>query len=84
MKHLIRDRSVLKQDEERIVTIREAIWQVKQAEQVAFASTLNGNGNACIVDVSRACALRNLQRSKHRGVKQVHLAEIFGTLVIGQ
>lgn len=84
MKHLIRDRSALRQDEERIVSVKEAIWQVKQVKQIAFSTTLNGNGNACIVEVSRACALRNLQRIKNRGVGQVHIAEVFGTLVIGQ
>jgi len=72
----------LEMNEERVVSLKDAIHLVKIAEQVAFSCKLNSQGALLVVDVSRACALKNLRRQKGR-VATLNVSDIFGTTVIG-
>lgn len=74
-------RQPLEINEERTVSLRDAIAIVRQTSQVAFHTIVNGT-QSVIVDVSRALALRTLRRLKGR-VFSIALADVFGTLVIG-
>jgi hypothetical protein len=74
-------RAPLADNEERVVSLPDAIALVKQARQAAFSCKLN-EVNFAIIDVSKACALRHLRRLKGR-VRHLQIADIFGTTVIG-
>ncbi len=69
-------------NEERTVSLRDAIYHVRTSPYVAFGVQLNEQGNHTVVDVTRALALRTLRKLKGR-VRVVLLRDIFGTLVIG-
>lgn len=75
-------RQPLAVNEERTVSLKDAIYHVTRSDYVALSVALNHDGNASVMDVTKALVLRNLRRL-HGRVATVHLCDLFGTLTIG-
>lgn len=85
------DRKPLGLNEDREVSLAEAIWHVKSADYVAVGVTLNDCNSQCVVDVSKATLLKALRclkrvnrtRPKSKRVYAVRVSDVFGTTVVG-